>query len=297
MAFKATPEQQKAIDRNGNILVSAAAGSGKTAVLVERVISRLCSTTNSISADRLLIVTFTNAAAAEMRSRIEKRLDEIISDNPDNVSLIIQKHLLSAAKICTIDSFCIDLVRENFEKLGIAPDFKMSDGASLESINNKVLSGIINRYLEAENPVFLDLLDIIGAEFDEGNFTEFVLNIYNYSRQLPFPSIWFDSISEPYTKEFDNSNIWSKYSFGKAQKAIISALSTLDRTKELLNVSEKAIKSYLPCFLELDDKLKALKEKCIQSDWDGFFQMLNDFKAPSLPIVRGISEIYRTGKG
>ena len=108
MAFKATPEQQKAIETNGNILVSAAAGSGKTAVLVERVIERLCSKTNAISADRLLIVTFTNAAAAEMRSRIEKRLDEIILENPDNIAFLMQKHLLSAAKICTIDSFCID---------------------------------------------------------------------------------------------------------------------------------------------------------------------------------------------
>ena len=115
MPFKATPEQQSAIDARGNILVSAAAGSGKTAVLVERVISRLCSKTDNISADRLLIVTFTNAAAAEMRSRIEKRLDEECRKNPDDVSLIIQKHKLSSAKICTIDSFCIDLVRENFE--------------------------------------------------------------------------------------------------------------------------------------------------------------------------------------
>ena len=123
MAFKATPEQQKAIETNGNILVSAAAGSGKTAVLVERVIERLCSKTNAISADRLLIVTFTNAAAAEMRSRIEKRLDEELKANPNNLLLQRQHLLLSSAKICTIDSFCIDFIRENFEK-NSRPAFK-----------------------------------------------------------------------------------------------------------------------------------------------------------------------------
>ena len=191
MAFKPTPEQEKAINFNGNILVSAAAGSGKTAVLVERVVSRLCSENDGISADRLLIVTFTNAAAAEMRYRIEKRLDEIIAENPDNVALLVQKHLLSSAKICTIDSFCIDLVRENFEKLGIAPDFKISDGASLSAIDKKVLFKIINRYLEEKNQVFYELLDIVGAEYDEGNFADFVLRLYNYSTRACFCQHFF----------------------------------------------------------------------------------------------------------
>ena len=118
MAFNPTKSQEKAITAKGNVLVSAAAGSGKTAVLVERVISKLCDKQSGVSADKLLIVTFTNAAAAEMRSRIEKRLDEVIKKNPDDKTLLLQKHLLPSAKICTIDSFCIDLVRENFEKLG-----------------------------------------------------------------------------------------------------------------------------------------------------------------------------------
>ena len=214
MAFNPTKEQKKAIETKGNILVSAAAGSGKTAVLVERVISRLCSETDGISADRLLIVTFTNAAAAEMRSRIEKRLDEIIFQNPDNVTLLIQKHLLSSAKICTIDSFCIDLVRENFEKVGIAPDFKMSDGAALVSADSRVLSGIINRYLENGDTVFGELLDIIGAEYDEGNFSDFILRIYNYSRQLPFPNKWFESLSEPYGKKFTKDIFILALAFG-----------------------------------------------------------------------------------
>ena len=118
MAFKPTVSQKKAIDAKGNILVAAAAGSGKTAVLTERVVKMLSDKQNPVSADRLLIVTFTNAAAAEMRSRIEARLYLECQNNPDDVFLMKQKQLIQSADICTIDSFCINLVRENFEKCG-----------------------------------------------------------------------------------------------------------------------------------------------------------------------------------
>lgn len=292
MAFKPTPEQEKAINFNGNILVSAAAGSGKTAVLVERVVSRLCSENDGISADRLLIVTFTNAAAAEMRYRIEKRLDEIIAENPDNVALLVQKHLLSSAKICTIDSFCIDLVRENFEKLGIAPDFKISDGASLSAIDKKVLFKIINRYLEEKNQVFYKLLDIVGAEYDEGNFADFVLRLYNYSCQLPFQENWFNSLSEPYKQGFCRDNLWYKYAFLNAQKVLGDVIASLKNAKELLEVSEKAYSSYYPCFAEAEEMLSKLLEIAKENDWDIFFNELNNFSLPSLPAIRGVGDIF-----
>ena len=111
MPFKATAEQRLAINTDGNVLVAAAAGSGKTAVLVERVLRLLNDPVSPINADELLIVTFTNAAAAEMRARIEKKLGEVCAQQPDNKRLREQRHLLHSAKICTIDSFCIDLVR------------------------------------------------------------------------------------------------------------------------------------------------------------------------------------------
>ena len=167
MAFKPTHNQALAINRQGNILVSAAAGSGKTAVLVERVIKLLTDENRNINADELLIVTFTNAAAAEMRSRIEKRIDEECRNNPTSSALLRQKHLLNSAKICTIDSFCIDLVRENFDKLGISPDFKIGENAVLNQINEAVVYRIISRYIENKDKTFSDLVDIVGGEFDE----------------------------------------------------------------------------------------------------------------------------------
>lgn len=292
MAFNPTREQKSAISEKGNILVSAAAGSGKTAVLVERVISLLTDKDSNVSADELLIVTFTNAAAAEMRSRIEKRLDEECRKNPTDAGLLLQKHLLNNAKICTIDSFCIDLVRENFDKLGISPDFKVSDGHSLREINQNVIYGIINKYLEEKNPVFEELLDIIGAEFDERNFAETVMQLYEYSRQLPFPQSWFDSLYLPYqNKEFTSDNIWYKYAFEKAKNICYSVQRLIANTIDLITDYEEASDAYLGFFTDTAKQISSLIDAANTNDWDVFFTQLNNFKPLKLPTVRGLSGI------
>ena len=136
MAREWTKAQSEAIDAlDGNVLVSAAAGSGKTAVLTQRVINRLTVCDNPTSVDRLLIVTFTRAAAQEMRERIGDALTELLKKDPTNRTLISQQILLPSAKICTIDSFCSDLVKENFQALSMAPDFKIADAGELELLS------------------------------------------------------------------------------------------------------------------------------------------------------------------
>ena len=293
MAIKLTKEQELCVTSNGNILVAAAAGSGKTAVLVERVINRLSSSTNPISADKLLIVTFTNAAAAEMRGRIEKRLDEECRKNPNNIGLIKQKQLLGSAKICTIDSFCIDLVRENFEKAGISPDFKMSDGNSLRPYDEKILSGIINRYFEEENETFSQLLEIIGAEYDDFNFLEFVLQLFNYSRQMPFPQKWFDSLSDFYKdKKFNSNNPWWDYVFNTAKTIIDDSKKSLAQAIDLVTVHEKASEKFLPVFNIMAAELSSLDSVLDKNDWNEFYNTLNILTFPSLPRLNGVSGIY-----
>ncbi len=292
MAFNPTPNQLNAINTKGNVLVSAAAGSGKTAVLVERVIERICSKTEPVSADSLLIVTFTNAAAAEMRTRIQKRLDEEIRKDSENISLTLQKQLLNSAKICTIDSFCIDLVRENFEKLDISPDFKISDASSLNAINQNVASKIINCYLEENNTVFNELLDIIGSEYDESNFIAFLTELYEYSRQLPFPKKWFRSLSEFYNNGvFDSNCPWWKYAFSVAVKKINEAINTVDNCIELISVNEKAYDSYINCFVSAQKLLEEMKDIAEQGEWDRLYYAIEAFNLPSLPIVRGLNGI------
>ncbi len=291
MAIKLTHSQELARDKTGNILVAAAAGSGKTAVLVERVIKKLCSKTEPVNADRLLIVTFTNAAAAEMRGRIEKRLDEECRKNPDDTGLLLQKHLLSSAKICTIDSFCIDFVRDNFEKLGIAPDFSISDQNNLNTVNDRVLAEIINEYLTSNNETFKKLLDIVGSEFDEGEFFKLVLDLYNYSRQLPFPERWLELLYKPYGEGFGRDNSWRKYAFEIMRKSLNEMLINVANAVDLLSVNEKMADKFLPLFIFLSEQLHKLEVCCDAEDWDRAFDTLSNMIFPSVPRVSGSNDI------
>lgn len=150
---KWTVPQQNAIDaKNSNILVNAAAGSGKTAVLVHRVIKMI--TEDGVPVDKLLIVTFTNAAASEMRKRISDKLREIIKNTQNNTVAKKQYSLLPGAKICTIDSFCINLVRENFYKLDIQQDFNIMDDSERMLVEESVLDEIINSYYDSGDKTF-----------------------------------------------------------------------------------------------------------------------------------------------
>ena len=289
MAFEPTDAQRAAINARGNILVSAAAGSGKTAVLVERVIKMLTDESNPVNADRLLIVTFTNAAAAEMRTRIEKRLDAECRANPDNIGLLRQRQQLNNAKICTIDSFCIDLVRENFERVGVSPDFKMSDGYSLRPTDEAVLKSVLEGYYEENDPIFLQLLDTVGAEYDDGNFSAFVLKIYDYSRQLAFPKEWFAALPEAYKNGFGADNEWYKYA---VESALISAADMQALIAEAADIcleDEKTAEKYLPDITESAKRTAALANACNKGDWDEIYNSLNAFSLSPLPRANGLA--------
>lgn len=283
MAFEPTKMQQKAIETKGNVLVSAAAGSGKTAVLVERVINMLTDKNSSVTADKLLIVTFTNAAAAEMRSRIEKRLYEEIQKNPEDVSLQRQKYLLSSADICTIDSFCIKLVRENFEKCGIEPDFKISDGSQQKNTCDAVMKKLIAEYLENPSEDFKRLLELANCEYDEKNLTELVNRIYLYSQQLPFPEHFINGLLIPYEKEFDVGNPWYNMAFDMANKRIdtlkICAQKMADAAPYTNKNSEKHI-AYAQTVFNIIDKVKnAVRLK----SWDALAECLSTISLDRVP--------------
>ena len=180
-----TPEQLEAIDiRGGGVLVSAAAGSGKTAVLVERVIRRMTDPQQPVPADRFLVVTFTNAAAAEMRERIGGRLREMIAAEPGNDFLNRQLLLLSKARICTMDSFFASLVRENYERLEVLPNIRIADEPELASMRAGAMEAVLERRFENPNPDFLAAADYFGDQNSEALAAE-VLNLYQRIRSLP----------------------------------------------------------------------------------------------------------------
>ena len=144
MAVEFTKEQQKVIDlRDRNILVSAAAGSGKTAVLVERIIQMILDEKKPVDIDRLLVVTFTNAAAAEMRERIGRAIDRKLEQQPDNAHLQKQAALLHNAQITTIDSFCLFVIRNNFNDIGLDPGFRVADEGELKLMKQDVLTELL----------------------------------------------------------------------------------------------------------------------------------------------------------
>ncbi len=283
MAFNPTENQKKAIDTRGNVLVSAAAGSGKTAVLVERVINMLTDKNSSISADRLLIVTFTNAAAAEMRSRIEKRLYEEIQKNPDDVSLQRQKYLLTNADICTIDSFCIKLVRENFEKCGIEPDFKISDGSSQLNTCNTVMKNLIAEYLENPSKEFLHLLELAGCEYDEKNLTDLISRIYLYSQQLPFPERFINSLALPYQTKFGEGNVWYDMALQMADKRVKTLRICAQKMAESAPYTNKNSEKYTAYAQTVLDIIDKIENAVVLKSWDGLAQYLGTVSLDRVP--------------
>ena len=150
-----TPEQNLCIhSHGGTLLVSAAAGSGKTTVLVQRIIARITDPDNPVDIDRLLVVTFTRAAAAEMKHRLASKLSELIAQNPGDLRLQRQQLLLPRAAIETVDSFCGRLVRENFHLLDIPPQFRVGDEQQLSLLKKEALTEVLGEFYAACDPDF-----------------------------------------------------------------------------------------------------------------------------------------------
>ena len=185
-----TNEQKQAIyEKGNNILVAAAAGSGKTAVLVERIINKIIN--EKIDIDKILIVTFTNAAASEMRERILNAIYEKLEKNPDDENLQRQITLLNMANICTIDSFCLDIVRNNFYELeNISPNFRIADTTEIDLLKEEVLEDIFEAKYENEEPDFEKLINTYTSYRDDTPLKDLVKKIYNYISSNPFPLEW-----------------------------------------------------------------------------------------------------------
>ncbi len=242
MAFTPTKEQKEAIYSDGSILVSAAAGSGKTAVLVERVANLLVNSVPRISADKLLIVTFTNAAAAELRSRIDKRLAEEFDSRPEDSEIQMQRILLNNAKICTIDSFCLDFIKENFEYSGINPSFKIAEGSSVKVMEKQAMSALINECFEKGEERFYNILDFFGGNFDDSQLTDCIYDLFNFSRNMPYPTLWLDNIVKDY----------SEFASGKSDKFVAEGLNIVadifENALEYANKSVEILKTDPVCF-------------------------------------------------
>lgn len=201
MSVKWTEEQQKVIDTHGvDVLVSAAAGSGKTAVLVARILEMVTSPVHPVDIDRLLVVTFTNAAAAEMRQRIRDALEVRAEQEADNEHLQRQLVLIHNAKITTIHSFCLQVLRSHFHLIGLDPGFRVADEAEMQLLRQDVLKEVLDEAYEteAENQEFHEFLEQFSPGKDDRPVMEAVLALYHFSMGQPWPLEWLQECREMY---------------------------------------------------------------------------------------------------
>ena len=213
MERKWTPAQKSAIDtRDCNVLVSAAAGSGKTAVLVERIISMITDPDKNIDIDRLVVVTFTKAAAAQMKDKIRKALDSMLDENLGDVNLLRQITLLNNAQITTIDSFCLWIIRNHFPEVNLDPGFRIMDEGEKKLIENDVLEDVLEEFYAEADEEFFNLVDAFGMGRDDSGLVSIIDKIYRFSRSNPWIDEWFDECMLVYDDEtYDNPAIKELY--------------------------------------------------------------------------------------
>lgn len=199
MAVVFTPEQQKVIDLHGrNILVSAAAGSGKTAVLVERIIQMVMDEKKQIDIDRLLVVTFTKAAASEMRERISQAIDRKLEEQPENEHLQKQAALLHNAQITTIDSFCLFIIRNNFNDIGLDPGFRVADEGELKLMKQDVLTELLEQKYGEKDKDFLNCVEYFTGGSNDKQLEEYIDRLYEFSMSNPWPEEWLSDRKSDY---------------------------------------------------------------------------------------------------
>lgn len=199
MSMNWTKEQMQVITlRDRNILVSAAAGSGKTAVLVERIIRRILDEQNPVDIDRLLIVTFTSAAAAEMRERIGNAIDRALEQNPSSSHLVKQASLVHHAQITTIHSFCLNLIRNYFHQVDLEPNFRIAEEGELNLIREDVIAEVLNRNYEASKDAFLSFVECFATGKTDDGLKDMIWKLYHFAMSYPWPKEWLQKAVENY---------------------------------------------------------------------------------------------------
>lgn len=281
MAVKWTEEQQEVLNvRDKNVLVSAAAGSGKTAVLVERIIKIITNKENPVDIDKLLVVTFTNAAAGEMRERILAAIEKEFKSDPDNEHLERQISYIHNAQITTIDSFCLNIVRQNFDKINIDPSFRTADEGELSLLSQDAIEKVIESFYEKGNEDFLEFIDDYSSKRGDKKVEEIILSLYRFSMSYPYPKVWLDNCIENYN--IDKNSIYKMNWFKDIENEVEDILKyNLENIKIALEIAngEEGPFHYSEA---LTSDIEYLKSLIDEKDFDTRMKMLDGFKAKPL---------------
>ena len=260
---KWTKEQLKAIDtRRCNLLVAAAAGSGKTAVLVERIIKIVTDEKNPVDIDKLLVVTFTSAAAAEMRERIAAAITKALERNPSSKSLQRQLTLLSRANITTMHSFCLDVIKNNFHTIDLDPAFRIGDETEGTLLKNEILDEMFEDYYEKDDMEFFNLVEAYSGSKDDEKLKEMVLDLYRFSMSGPWPEKWLIEKAEEFNisslEELDKT-VWVEVLKNDINMEVDSFINLYYKAIEMINDTE-GIEEYLDTFNDELSRIISLKE-------------------------------------
>lgn len=252
-----TKAQQAAIDiKKGSILVSAAAGSGKTAVLVERIIKKITDNDNPVDVDSLLVMTFTRAAAASMKEKIYNALLKEMEKHETNTvefkRLKEQSVLLASAKIMTTDSFCLSIIRENIDKIDIDPAFCVADESEISLLKADTMEELLESEYEAANKDFIELSDAFANSKGDKSIVEFIEKLYRFAVSKPWPLEWLDSLNESDDK-------WQEYIYNQIMKSVDSVLQDIDEMIDICN-EEEGPASYLDNVLEERSSIGGIKK-------------------------------------
>lgn len=244
MGMKFTPEQQRVIElHNSNILVSAAAGSGKTAVLVERIIRMICDGEHPADIDRLLIVTFTNAAAAEMRERIAAGITARLETDPGNEHIQKQSALLHNAQITTIDSFSLFLIRNHFNEIGLDPDFRVADEGEIKLLQQEVLAQLLeDAYAGQFVPEAPEQFHVCVEYFCPGGresvLEQHILNLSRYAGSFPWPAEWLEERKNDYAAGDMEALVHSDYGQYLTERVNRTVEGCLEKLREVKRLCE-----------------------------------------------------------
>lgn len=244
MGMKFTPEQQRVIElHNSNILVSAAAGSGKTAVLVERIIRMICDGEHPADIDRLLIVTFTNAAAAEMRERIAAGITARLEADPGNEHIQKQSALLHNAQITTIDSFSLFLIRNHFNEIGLDPDFRVADEGEIKLLQQEVLAQLLEdayagQFVSEAPEQFHACVEYFCPGGRESVLEQHILNLSRYAGSFPWPAEWLEERKNDYAAGDMEALVCSDYGQYLTERVNRTVEGCLEKLREVKRLCE-----------------------------------------------------------
>lgn len=289
-----TPEQSQAIyKKDSNILVAAAAGSGKTAVLVERIINKIIK--EKIDIDRLLVVTFTNAAASEMRERILKSIYQIIdSEEPQDEETInhLQRQitLLNKASICTIDSFCLDVIKNNFFEIEISPNFRIADTAEIDLLKQEVLEKLFEEKYENHDQDFEKLIKTYTSYRDDTPLKDVVLRIYTYIESNPFPLKWLNEQVEKFNikdikQDFSNTE-WGKILLQNMKEELEDCIKKLKAEEKRISV-ESELEQYERTILSDVQQLEMVYGNL--DNWDKAYSLIKKVDFIRWPVSKKIT--------